>query len=534
MNFVFVTDYFVEEILGGGELNDHNLCELLKARGHNVTKLKSQQVSADFVKQNKKKLFIVSNFLQLSPESKLEIQKTKYVIYEHDHKYLRSRDPSFYKDYIAPRSEVINLVFYRTAEAVICQSKFHAEIIYKNTQLNNIRNVGGNIWSDKTLDLIEELSSIEKKDCFSIVDSPIPHKNTKGATEYCKQKGEYELISGDYTSFLGQLAANRKFAFFPMSPETLSRVVVEARMLGAEVHTNSRVGASSEDWFHLKGEELISLMRGKKEEIVDTIIDIFSEHKKATPPLDKKSSITVILNSYRRPHNLKLQMKAIASQTINPDQIWLWVNAHEDNKGFDYSDSGLDRIFNNDHNWKFYGRFAAALLADTEYVAIFDDDTVPGTKWFENCLETMQTSEGILGSAGILLKDKMYVNHDRCGWPTQNKETTEVDLVGHAWFFKREWLQYLWREKPPTWDNAEDVQFSYAAQKYGGIKTYCPPHPPEDIDMHGSILGNELGIDVKATSTNSAISHQQFFSERDYCVQSALKNGWQTVRGVKL
>ena len=535
MKFVLITDYFVEEILGGGELNDSCLCDLLEKRKHDVIKIKSQNVNLDFIKNNKDCFFVVSNFVQLSKDSKAELQKSKYIIYEHDHKYLRNRDPSQYKDYTAPRSALVNMAFYRAAVAVICQSKYHAEIVYKNTKLNNIKNIGGNLWSDNVLDLMEELLATKKRSCFSIVDSPIPHKNTNGAVHYCqKRQEEHELISGDYHSFLKQMAANDKLAFFPMTPETLCRVVVEARMLGVEVHTNSRVGATSEDWFRLGGKELISLMRRKRGEIVDTIIDIFQNGIQHRSDSQEISNITVILNSYRRPYNLKMQIDAIRCQTRQPAQIWLWVNDHEDNRGYDYSNLGLDRVFNNDYNWKFYGRFAAALLADTEYVAIFDDDTVPGPKWFENCLETMQEKEGILGSAGVLLNDKAYVNHERCGWPTQNRETTEVDLVGHAWFFKREWLQYLWREKPPTWDNAEDIQFSYAAQKYGGIKTYCPPHPPEDIDMHGSILGNELGIDKKATSTNSAISHQQFFSERDYCVQSALKNGWQTVRGVKL
>ncbi len=149
-------------------------------------------------------------------------------------------------------------------------------------------------------------------------------------------------------------------------------------------------------------------------------------------------------------------------------------------------------------------------------MAIFDDDTVPGPQWFENCIENNKTNEGIQGSAGIILKSsEKYMWHDRCGWPTQNALSTRVDLVGHAWFFKREWLQYLWREKPYTWDNGEDIQFSYLAQKYGGINTYCPPHPSNNKNLHGSILGNELGIDNKATSTNQAVSHEQFFHERD-------------------
>jgi hypothetical protein len=229
-----------------------------------------------------------------------------------------------------------------------------------------------------------------------------------------------------------------------------------------------------------------------------------------------------------------MQVDALRSQTNPPKQIWLWINDHEDNHGFDFESLGVDRIFHNDYNWKFYGRFAAALLADTEYIAIYDDDTVPGKRWHENCLKTMGTHEGILGSAGIILNGSRYVQHDRCGWPTQNSTTTEVDLVGHAWFFKREWLRYLWQEKPVTWDNGEDIQFAFMAKIHGGIPTYCPPHPPEDIDLHGSILGNELGIDNKATSTNSAVSHQQFFSERDMCVQTGLQKGWKTVNNITL
>ena len=65
-------------------------------------------------------------------------------------------------------------------------------------------------------------------------------------------------------------------------------------------------------------------------------------------------------------------------------------------------------------------------------------------------------------------------------------------------------------------------------------KIYCPPHPPDDKDLHGSILGNELGIDTKATSNNSDVSHQQFFTERDMCVQTGLARGWKTVKDVSL
>ncbi|MGA0327796.1 MAG: hypothetical protein ACO3OK_12425, partial [Limisphaerales bacterium] len=44
---------------------------------------------------------------------------------------------------------------------------------------------------------------------------------------------------------------------------------------------------------------------------------------------------------------------------------------------------------------------------------------------------------------------------------------------------RRDTLKYLWQEYPISWDNGEDIHFSYTAQKYGNIKTYVPPHKKE-------------------------------------------------------
>ena len=175
------------------------------------------------------------------------------------------------------------------------------------------------------------------------------------------------------------------------------------------------------------------------------------------------------------------------------------------------------------------------MLADTEFVAIFDDDTVPGKDWFLNCLNSIEKDNGIMGSAGVILNSKIYADHFRCGWPTKNEKTERVDLVGHAWFFRREWLKYLWMEKPFTWDNAEDIQFSYLAQKYGGIQTFCPPHPRNNPMLHGSLLAEKLGVDDKACSCNpNKTEANKFTIERDLAVENALKNGWKTIKMISL
>ena len=540
---VFIADFFAKEIKGGAEIYDDILISLLREDSVKVITFKSSAITPKHINLYYKCgfHFIISNFVALPEPVKhlLTRYPNSYSLLEHDHKYIIERDPSAYKDFMVPSNRIINRVLYANAKNIFAQSKIHAEVISKNLQIHNVVSLGMSLWSKEQIALIRSASDRNKNVTAVIVQSENPIKNTDGAMKYCSEKEiSYSLIgSVHYDEFLDQLARGYQFVFFPRVLESFNRVLLEARMLGCKIVTNNLNGCTSEEWFkEYKGQELIDFVDAQREVVYNKIKDgVFSEKRnKSVSRVAGDSDITVILNAYRRPYNLQMQVESIRNQTNPPKQIWLWVNYHEDNKDFDFSSLNVDRVFHNDFNWKFYGRFAAALLADTEYVALYDDDTIPGTRWHENCLNTMSTHQGILGSAGVILKGIRYVQHDRCGLPTQNPEVTEVDLVGHSWFFKREWLKYLWLEKPTTWDNGEDIQFAFMAKINGGIPTYCPPHPPDDKSLHGSVLGNELGIDSKATSNNHAVSHQQFFNERDVCVQTGLRKGWKTVNGIKL
>ena len=533
---VFISDFFAKHVAGGAEIYDEILINELKNKGVKVARFQSHEFTDKHIKLYEKSgfSFLISNFINLSERAKkaLQVYSDKYCIIEHDHKYLANRNPADFKSFKAPESMISNKQFYKSARQVFCQSVKHMEVLKLNLDIDNVTNLGCSLWSPEQISLIKS-KVVDKNNKAMIINDPNVIKGTKESVKYCKNKGiEFDLVGKmKYDEYLSTLARYDKFVFFPKTLESFCRVILEARMLDCKLVTNNLNGCTYEPWFKgLKGVELIDYVDSQRQVVIDKIYDyIFSQSDQKQVDGD----ITVILNCYRRPYNLKMQVDAIRAQSVKPVQIWLWINYHEDNKNFDPKTIGVDRVFKNDYNWKFYGRFAAALLADTEYIAIYDDDTIPGKRWHENCLNTMKTHEGIMGSAGIILKGNRYIQHDRCGWPTQNKEVTEVDLVGHAWFFKREWLRYLWQEKPTTWDNGEDIQFGFMAKIHGGIKTYCPPHPPEDYDLHGSVMGNELGIDSKATSNTASVSHHQFFTERDLCVQTGIRKGWKTVRGVK-
>jgi hypothetical protein len=276
-DIIFISDFFVEQILGGGELNDFECYNLLSEKGFVTRRVNSHLLSVDDLDSNH--IYVISNFINLKEQVKKALSDYKYIIYEHDHKYIKNRNPASFVNFVAPDNMLTNISFYKNAKAVLCQSKFHLDIVYKNTKLDNLINLSGNLWSKKSLDFMASMSDKKKTDSFAILDSKIGHKNTMGWGNYCLSKGgNYNLISdNNYFSFLTKLGQNKRFIFIPKTPETLSRVCVEARMMNMSVIVNELVGASKESWFSLKGKELVELMFSKRETIVDTLLDVINE-----------------------------------------------------------------------------------------------------------------------------------------------------------------------------------------------------------------------------------------------------------------
>ena len=521
---IFIADLFDIQINGGAELNDRVLINFLKADDKfKVIEINSADVTPQIIKKNNK--FLISNFVVLSDTARSLLQTKDYIIYEHDHKYVNTRDPSVFANFDIPDQNIINRQFYQNAKAVVVLSKICKQILEKNLNLNNVYNIGTSLWSEERLQHIETLTTSSKNSKFAIINSTNKIKGTPESVEICQQKNiEYDLIGPlNPNDLLETLASYKGLLFFPKVLETFSRISAEAKMLNCSLLTKPKMlGFASEDIYSLAGQELIDEIR----ERVSSALELFVELLKA--PVASKSQeevdITVILNCYRRPEYLHEQIASIRQQSCSPKEIWIWVNYHEDNSHIDFDSFGVDKVIKNDYNWKFYGRFAAALLARTQYIALFDDDTIPGRQWFENCLTTTKTHPGILGGIGVILKEDKYYGHDRVGWSAPNSDIEEVDLVGHAWFMERSTLRDLWREEPYCWDNGEDIQLSYLAQKYSGTKTYVPAHPIGKLDMYSSLKGMQYGVDEKATSRPT--NHQVFYTERDNCVKNAIKNGW--------
>jgi hypothetical protein len=234
--------------------------------------------------------------------------------------------------------------------------------------------------------------------------------------------------------------------------------------------------------------------------------------------------ITAIINIFRRPYVLDTQIEAIKNQSIPPKTIFIWNNGNKQVDLSKYKNDPLFRIFDNNYNSGVWSRFIISHLAATEYICIFDDDTIPGPNWFKNCLNSMKEKEALYGTIGVIFDNKIeYHALKRYGWDGNTDVSKPVDIVGHSWFFKKLWLTYFTRETPPVnekFNVGEDMWFSFMLQKYANIPTYVPPHPSNDISMFGSIPKTawKYGCDGNTSShdkiPNGTTMNNAFFDYR--------------------
>jgi SAM-dependent methyltransferase len=267
--------------------------------------------------------------------------------------------------------------------------------------------------------------------------------------------------------------------------------------------------------------------------------------EKAFAKGEKLPTVTAVLNGFRRPRNLNEQVVALQAQTIPPAEILVWQNA-TDSIDVEQNTAVANhaKVARCNANFGVWARFAYALNAKSEYVCVFDDDTIPGSMWFENCVTSMANREALYGTIGLLYVNPPPADSAECsyfagmtkiGWypaGSCDNTTTLVDFVGHAWFFKREWLSAFWRELHPEVSLCgEDMHFSFMLQKYLGIPTAVPPHPVENKKLWGSIKG-EIGRDENSLwekNPTDAIAQSPFRDSMNTFFVEQRRRGWRLI-----
>lgn len=230
------------------------------------------------------------------------------------------------------------------------------------------------------------------------------------------------------------------------------------------------------------------------------------------------SSVEAILSVYKRPSLLEMQLEAIQNQTVNVGTIHVVQNGDH----FEIPESIRQQVVvvQSSKNQGVWFRLAYALMCTSDFIALFDDDAVPGKRWIENCLKSMNECDGLLGSRGLRFTSRRtYLRASGVGWAFPNDNIERVDIVGHAWFFRREWLSAFWatsRPEPGALKSGEDFHLSYSLQRVLGKGTFVPPHPAHDQELWGTqpeiqinVHTQSVGISMEA---DAVLRFQRTFS----------------------
>ncbi len=246
---------------------------------------------------------------------------------------------------------------------------------------------------------------------------------------------------------------------------------------------------------------------------MDSTTPYAKQHCYMDDPLTTDFDVSVVLSAYKRIENLPLQLDAIENQTLKPREILLFQDGIASGEKITIPadiKKRLNIIEVSKTNQGVWARFDFARKnAKSKYVCIFDDDTIPGPRWLENCMTEMQKRPGLYGTIGILCNTHGYYDgsYDRIGWANPNRKTAMVDFVGHSWFLKTKWLDYMF-------DNTdelqiykicgEDMTLSCKLREHD-ISTFVPPHPSDNTDLWGSLptYSRKFGDDKNSLFVNN-------------------------------
>lgn len=185
------------------------------------------------------------------------------------------------------------------------------------------------------------------------------------------------------------------------------------------------------------------------------------------------ADLTVLLTVFKR-KTLGLQLKALSAQSIAPKQVVVY---HDENHRKIPKRSLLRRgisVTENSFNTKFIGRFAYLINAPTEWVAVIDDDIIPGAFCLENYLAQAEQTGGIIGGMGRIarsnpLKDGLTQPPDVGIRP----DPVLVDFVGHMWLFRKQQLFDMFAYPPVTYATGEDMHLCFSSKLRSGVPSFA-------------------------------------------------------------
>ena len=258
---IFVSDFFSEDLVGGAELTTDSLIE---SSPFKVSKFRSKDLTVEDLVKNQSAHWIFGNWTQINFQLiPLIIANLNYSILEYDYKFCNYRSPD--KHRVAENTKCncdqtdwgkFVAAFFLGAKTIWWMSEKQQEIYFDrfpDLQKMNRSSVLSSVFSESFWIQVQNLTQNPKeRNGWAVLSSSSWIKGTEDALKWCEDNGKkvnlIEGLSPDQT--LELLSRSEGLVYLPKGGDTCPRIVIEAKLLGCELHLNENVQHKDEEWFN--------------------------------------------------------------------------------------------------------------------------------------------------------------------------------------------------------------------------------------------------------------------------------------------
>ena len=279
---VWVQDLFSEQYAGGAELTSQSLIDEARDK---VFRVNSDRVTMGTLQSGAGKLWVFGNFANINAALVPTIvANLKYVVLEYDYKFCVHRSIELHRqvegaECDCDKREIGKLVsaFFYGARHIFWMSsaqrkRYHDRFPFLSQRPSTVLS---SIFSPQSLAEMENLrSSARERNGWIVLGSSSWIKGATDAEQWCKDTGKkYEVVWNlPYFDLLKRMSKSEGFVYLPRGGDTCPRMVIEAKLLGCEIHANDDVQHAKEEWFLNKSaDEIETYLAGRPDVFWDTV-----------------------------------------------------------------------------------------------------------------------------------------------------------------------------------------------------------------------------------------------------------------------
>ena len=274
--YIFVSDMFVEDYVGGAELSLETLVETCES--DKIFKVRTSEISDFLIENNKDAKWVFGNIANATNEMLQNIASSSisYSFVEFDYKFCKHRNPTLYQmvegtscDYKNTDKGKVMADFVNGANSVFFMSEQQMNI--HKESLPSVKNENMFVLSSlfngdffKFIDAVRKTINL-KNDKWIVLGSRSWVKGLNETESHCKEKGyDYEVLWNlPYQQFLEKMAESKGVCFKPTGLDTCPRMIIEAKLLGCDLDINENVQHGQEDWFNQSYESIVEYLKSR-------------------------------------------------------------------------------------------------------------------------------------------------------------------------------------------------------------------------------------------------------------------------------